>query len=241
MYLCYLDESGDLGVSAGSATPTYTVAAVFVHETQWLGLFEDLLRFRRYLRQNFNLRMRQEVKANQLVQGTGPWLNLGHGDKVRKRIYRSFMRLQDKTGVVQTFAVVVGPEGGARRPAAAGEEGGFGFPERRRGRLAVQVLRGDRAPVGAGAELRKDDGDDAVHPADKDRLGWQGELVELHPHRGSLLPVWTFTVPVAPGVNGGEAALSPDGVPLDRHSHQAQRDIGVHGICAARGQIPTRA
>ena len=61
MYLCYLDESGDPGVFTGTATPTYTVAAVLVHETQWLGLFEDILRFRRYLRQNFNLRMRDRA------------------------------------------------------------------------------------------------------------------------------------------------------------------------------------
>src|SRR6478672_2455246 len=97
---------------------------------------------------------------------------------------------------------------GACRPTAAGEEGGFGLPQRRRGRLAVQVLRGDRAPVGARAELPEDDGDDAVHPPDEDRLGWQRELVELHPHRGPLLPVraFTVTVRVAPGVGGGEAA-----------------------------------
>jgi hypothetical protein len=51
--------------------------------------------------------MRQEVKANQLVQGTGPWLNLPHGDRTRKRIYRSFMRLQAKVATVKTFAVSV--------------------------------------------------------------------------------------------------------------------------------------
>jgi hypothetical protein len=51
--------------------------------------------------------MRQEVKANQLVQGTGPWLTLGLGDRARKRVYRSYMRLQAKVGSVKTFAVVI--------------------------------------------------------------------------------------------------------------------------------------
>src|SRR4029450_13986444 len=105
---------------------------------------------------------------------------------------------------------------------------------------AVQVLRGDRAPVGACAELPEHDGDDTVHPPDEDRVGWQRELVELHPHRGPLLPVWAFTVKVATDVSGAEAALSWDGVPPDRHAHQAEREIGVHCICAAGGQIPTR-
>jgi hypothetical protein len=107
MYLCYLDESGDPGVVPGSPTPTYTVACVFVHASQWVPLFEDLLRFRRYLRQNFDLRMRQEVKANELVKGSGPWASLPYGDRVRKRIYRSFMRFQGKVGTVKTFAVVI--------------------------------------------------------------------------------------------------------------------------------------
>jgi hypothetical protein len=49
--------------------------------------------------------------------------------------------------------LVGGPEGGACRPTAPGEELGFGLPQRCRGRLAVQVLRGDRAPVCASAQL----------------------------------------------------------------------------------------
>ena len=103
----YLDESGDAGVGPGSPTPTYTVACVLVHATHWVALFEDLLRFRRYLSQNFGLRMREEVKANQLVKGGGPWAGLPYGDKVRKRIYRGFMRLQGNVGTVKTFAVVI--------------------------------------------------------------------------------------------------------------------------------------
>jgi len=51
--------------------------------------------------------MRQEIKANELVKGSGPWAQLPFGDRVRKRIYRSFMRLEGKVGTVKTFAVVV--------------------------------------------------------------------------------------------------------------------------------------
>ncbi|MDW8337638.1 MAG: hypothetical protein RMM28_00680, partial [Thermoleophilia bacterium] len=82
MYLVYLDESGDAGVVAGSPTPTYTVACVIVHSNHWVALFEDLLRFRRYLNTNFGLRMREEVKASELVKGGGPWASLPYGDVV---------------------------------------------------------------------------------------------------------------------------------------------------------------
>ncbi len=102
-----MDDSGDPGVNPGSPTPTYTIACVFVRDAHWVPLFEDLIGFRRYLRANFGLRMRQEVKANELVKGGGPWASLPIGDRVRKRIYRAFMRLQGKVGTVQTFAVVV--------------------------------------------------------------------------------------------------------------------------------------
>jgi hypothetical protein len=107
MYLCYMDESGDTGVSPGSPTPTYTVAAVLVHETHWVRLFEDLIGFRRYLRGAFGLRMRAEIKATQLIRGSGPWSELGLGEEVRKRIYRSLLRFQGKSGGVLTYAVVV--------------------------------------------------------------------------------------------------------------------------------------
>lgn len=108
MYLAYMDDSGDPGVDPGSPTPTYTIACVFVRDQHWVSLFEDLLGFRRYLRANFGLRMRQEVKANELVKGSGPWATLGLGDRIRKDgIYRASMRLQAKVGTVKTFAVVI--------------------------------------------------------------------------------------------------------------------------------------
>jgi Protein of unknown function (DUF3800) len=107
MYLAYMDDSGDPGTAGGSPTPTYTIACVFVRDTDWVDLFEHLIRFRRYLRENFGLRMRQEVKANELVLGKGPWLSLGFGDRARKRVYRSFMRFQARVGTVRTFAVVI--------------------------------------------------------------------------------------------------------------------------------------
>jgi hypothetical protein len=106
MYLCYMDESGDAGVS-GSPTLTYTVGAILVHETHWVGLFNDLIGFRRYLRSAFGLRMRAEIKANQLVHGSGPWADLTVGDNTRKRIYRAFMRFQGKSGGLLTYAVVI--------------------------------------------------------------------------------------------------------------------------------------
>lgn len=103
-----MDESGDPGlVGQGSPMPTYTVGAVCVPDARWVGLFEELIQFRRSLRHNFGFYMREEIKGSELAKGSGPWLRLGLSDKKRKYIYRSFMRLQGGSQAVKTYAVVV--------------------------------------------------------------------------------------------------------------------------------------
>jgi hypothetical protein len=107
MLLCYMDESGDPGTHPGSPTPTYTVAAVLVRDRDWLTAFDQLIGLRRWVRANFGVRMREEIKASDLVKGSGPWARLGYGDDVRKRLFRTFMRFQHKGGLLRTFAVVI--------------------------------------------------------------------------------------------------------------------------------------
>jgi len=112
-----MDESGDPGGHTpatpahprwkGSPTPTYTVACVCVPDAGWVGLFEEIIRFRRDLRDKFGFYMRAEVKGSQLATGTGPWSTLALSDRQRRYIYREFMRLQDVSRAVKTYAVVV--------------------------------------------------------------------------------------------------------------------------------------
>lgn len=99
-----MDESGDPGVQ-NSPTLAYVVSAVLVTDRAWSSTLDDLVNFRRWVRTNFGLRMRAEVKANELVKGSGPWK--GIGDLRRKDLFRAFLRLQAKTGTIQTFAVVI--------------------------------------------------------------------------------------------------------------------------------------
>jgi hypothetical protein len=105
LYLAYMDESGDPGPR--SAVPTYTVAAVLIHAREWVAEFERLLTFRRYLRDQFGLKLRTEVKGSELAKGTGPWAGLGLPDRIRKRIYRSFMRFEGRGQTIKTYAVVI--------------------------------------------------------------------------------------------------------------------------------------
>jgi hypothetical protein len=63
--------------------------------------------------------MRQEVKANELAMGRGPWAALRLGDDVRKRgVYPGFMRFQAKAGSIRARTENVWGTTGARRSVA---------------------------------------------------------------------------------------------------------------------------
>lgn len=103
MWLVYADESGDRG-AAGSAT--YVVAGIVVDAKQWPDVFDRLVAYRRWLRDQFNLPVRAEIKASHLISNGGPLRELKLGDSVRHRIYVAFMRLQAKLGL-RTYAIVI--------------------------------------------------------------------------------------------------------------------------------------
>ena len=94
MYLCYLDASGDPGVGAGSPTPYYVVNALFISADEWPAIFDDVVAHRRWLKAQFGLLMREELKGSQLASGSGVWRRRRTGDRVRHAIYRSVMRLE---------------------------------------------------------------------------------------------------------------------------------------------------
>ena len=114
MHLAYVDESGDGAPVATGGTPTFTLACVLVDGAQWPRVFDDLLDFRRYLKANFGVPVREEVKAQHLIHNKGPFSQLNVGDDARQQIYRSYMRLQPKLGPPRPVA---GRLGGIRAHA----------------------------------------------------------------------------------------------------------------------------
>jgi hypothetical protein len=103
MRMAYVDESGDSGY-AGSRT--YTLGCVMVHDIAWPDVFDDYLQFRRFIRTQFGILVRDEIKANYLLRGSGPLKRLGLGETMRHDIYRQHMRLAPKLGL-DVFAVVI--------------------------------------------------------------------------------------------------------------------------------------
>lgn len=106
MYFAYFDESGDAGYK-NSPSSAFTLATVIVHEREWLATLDELVNFRRYLRDNFGISPRIELKANWLIHRRGSFKDSPLSFAARMNVYRAALRFQRKLGTTQTFAVVV--------------------------------------------------------------------------------------------------------------------------------------
>jgi hypothetical protein len=104
MYLAYVDESGDPGPTGSQ---TFVLATVLIHEARWLSTLDGLVGFRRWLREQFGIPLRAELKANFLIRNGGPHLSahpLSEG--ARRAIYKQTIRLQPKLST-QVFAILI--------------------------------------------------------------------------------------------------------------------------------------
>lgn len=106
MHLAYIDESGDSG---DKGSRTFTLGCILVEGRAWPDTFDQVIDYRRFLRDEFGLPVRAEIKANYLLRNSGPFRDLGLGEAARYRIYRGAFRLQPKLGTL-AFAVVISKE-----------------------------------------------------------------------------------------------------------------------------------
>ena len=106
MIFTYFDESGDTGF-ANSPTDTFVLAGLLVNDKDWLNTLDHLIAFRRYLRDNFRLPPRAEIKASWLVHNSGDIRECNLAYPARLALYRAAMRFQRKTNLFRTFAVII--------------------------------------------------------------------------------------------------------------------------------------
>lgn len=103
-YIVYIDESGNAGFNGSS---TYALGCVLVRDADWPEAHDRLISFRRFLRRQFKLPVRAELKANYLLQNGGPFKKLKVSEKARRAIYRQSLRLPSKLPGVLVFAVLI--------------------------------------------------------------------------------------------------------------------------------------
>ena len=106
MHLAYVDESGSVGKLASGGSRTFTLGCVLIDAARWPDVFDDMIDYRRYLKAQFKIPVRAELKANYLLRNGGALRALHLSEEARFAVYRGLMRLQPKLDV-RVFAVVI--------------------------------------------------------------------------------------------------------------------------------------
>lgn len=84
MYLMYVDESGDTGL-INSPSRFFVLSGIVVHELKWRDLINDLISFRRNLKQKYGIGLREEMHAAE-------FLRRSHTDALPKNIRLQILR-----------------------------------------------------------------------------------------------------------------------------------------------------
>lgn len=104
MFLAYFDESGDTGF-VNSPSSCFVLAGVLVADRNWLPALDALVKFRKFLKSEFKIKLSDELKASNLLKCKGPFKHLSPGAGMR--IYEMCLKFQAKCGLLRTFAVLI--------------------------------------------------------------------------------------------------------------------------------------
>jgi Protein of unknown function (DUF3800) len=108
MFMMYVDESGDPGL-VGSPCRYYVLSGLVVHETCWRPVLERLLEFRRRVRDQFGLKLREELHAARMINKPGPLVRIKRHDRLR--IIRDFADQLAAIPEISVINVVIDKEG----------------------------------------------------------------------------------------------------------------------------------
>jgi hypothetical protein len=111
MFLMYVDESGDPGL-VSSPTRYYVLSGLVLHELRWRPVLERLLEFRRGLRAQYGLKLREELHAAAMINKPGPLVRIKRHDRLA--ILRDFADALASVPELNVINVVVDKE---RKPA----------------------------------------------------------------------------------------------------------------------------
>lgn len=108
MFLMYVDESGDSGL-VRSPTQYFVLSGLVIHELRWRAYLDQLIEFRRRMRQKFGLPMRIEIHASEMITRPGNLKSIPRNDRLT--ILRSFADELASMPELTAINVVVGKIG----------------------------------------------------------------------------------------------------------------------------------
>ena len=115
MYLMYVDESGDSGLT-NSPTRYFALTGLVIHELRWKDYLDQIIEFRRQLKIKFGLKLREELHASAMINHPGELVRIKRNDRLTIiRKYAEFMAtmtdisliniLVDKQGKPSTYDI----------------------------------------------------------------------------------------------------------------------------------------
>jgi hypothetical protein len=82
MFLMFVDESGDSGLT-GSPTEHFVSNGIVMHELRWRACVESLQEFRREIRRDFGLKLREEIHASEMLFRPGDLVRIKKHDRLK--------------------------------------------------------------------------------------------------------------------------------------------------------------
>lgn len=104
MYLVYVDESGDSGLIK-SPTKYFILSALIVHESNWSRFIDDIISFRRTLRDVYKFKLREEIHAAEFFQSSKKYNHLRK--HVKLQICKRVLDFQESLDYIQVMFVVI--------------------------------------------------------------------------------------------------------------------------------------
>jgi hypothetical protein len=88
MYLMYVDESGDSGL-VNSPTRYFVLSGIVMHELRWNQYLDQIVDYRKRMRNTFGLLLREEIHAAHMINRPGDLVRIKRND--RMTILRAFI------------------------------------------------------------------------------------------------------------------------------------------------------
>jgi hypothetical protein len=104
MYFLYVDESGDTGL-AGSPTNYFCLSGLVFHELRWHETLEAVIDFRRKLKADYGLKLREEIHAAHYIHKPGSLSRIAKS--IRLRMLKEILEFQASLPDISILNVVV--------------------------------------------------------------------------------------------------------------------------------------
>lgn len=104
----YVDESGDVGLN-NSPTRYFVLSAIIIHESRWKETLSNLVDFRRLLRDNKGLKLREEIHCTELINNPKDLVRIKRNDRLD--IIKKCIDWLNSQAQINVFSVIVDKKG----------------------------------------------------------------------------------------------------------------------------------